>query len=388
MIYLSLIIGITILYLFLALTIKKQNFTSPLFINNITWLIVAIFGVLFHDLLYSFTIEIFILWLSWIFITNNFFLLFTIKGNCSPFIFSKSKDIKLPNYWPLLAIASLFLIKNIIDVGFSSSLPFLLNLRLANLNKDGPFLFSFMLKIYPLIFSLFLYEVLLNNNKLNLLFLTITMIFYTLIISGKLNIITPIISFIFIRSLSSKIKWSKIFIYFFSALTLMLILHFNRSNSSDTKSILQMLTIYIYSPIIALGEITPYSSSNFGESSLRFFYALLYKTNLSDIEPINVVLDYVYIPKPTNVYTVMYPFYIDFGITGIIFGALIYGALFSFLYNSYIRGKTIFLLIYVALITTLITSFFSEQIAHNFSEKLQTIIWITIIGFLYEKRKN
>lgn len=385
MIYLFLMIFITTAYLLLAIFYKKQNFTSPLFINNIVWFFVAIFGLFFYKMLFPLTIEVFITWLIWIFITNNLFLILTIN---SRYIERKIYNKKLPNYWPIIIIISLFFIKDILKVGLSTPLPFLLNLRLTNISGEGPPLFLLITKLYPLIFSLFLLESLINTNKKNLIALIFIMGLYALMVAGKFTIIFPIISYLIVRNRDKKISFSKLLLISLLVFIIVLAFHFFRMSKNDQTSILEMLAIYIYSPLIALGEITTNSEGIFGENIFRFFYALTYKLNLSNIEPTNTILEYHYVPIPTNVYTVMYPFYKDLNILGVIMGSLFYGLFFSIVYNGYFRKKIYLQLIYAALIPILMTSFFAEQFFTGFSEKLQTIIYCIIIGWAYEKRKN
>ena len=88
-------------------------------------------------------------------------------------------------------------------------------------------------------------------------------------------------------------------------------------------SIADVLGIYIYSPLVALGLLE--NTIHFGEYTFRIFYAVSYYFGFSELPPQETILDYVNVPFPTNVYTVMQPFYSDFGLLGVFLGAIFYG---------------------------------------------------------------
>ncbi len=388
MIYLLLMLVFLMLFLSVAIFVKKQNYTSPLFINNTVWLIVVIIGFLVYDQYFQLTINIFFLWLLWMIGTNIPFLLLTYPGNL---ILNNTRNhhIKpLPSYWPIALILGIFLTKDILIVGFSGDNPFLLNLRLTDIHGGGPILFSIMARLYPLVFALFLFETLLNNNNRNKILIYLLMFLYVFKTAGKFAIITPIISYVFIIASSKKIKFKKLFFLTAIVISIMLVLHFYRQATNDTTSLTKVLATYIYSPLIALGEVEPSSNILFGERVFRFIYAFAYSMHISDIKPIDTVLEYSHIPSPVNVYTAIFPYFKDFQELGVIIGATFYGLYFSLLYNGYAKKNLQCLLLYAGTIPILITSFFAEQFFSSLSFVFQLMFYIIIIGYFYEKRKN
>ena len=104
--------------------------------------------------------------------------------------------------------------------------------------------------------------------------------------------------------------------------------------------------------------------------------------------PVNTVLDYAYVPFPTNVYTVIQPFYFDFGLYGVFYGALFYGTFYSLIYFKLKQEGSIFLVIYALFSVSLLSSFLGETLLTNFALTLY-LIGIALLfwkGLVIEKR--
>ena len=112
----------------------------------------------------------------------------------------------------------------------------------------------------------------------------------------------------------------------------MMFMHFFRASSDDSTTLYQVISIYLYSPIVALGNLSP-STEFFGMETFRFFYALFYSFSISNIEPIKVISEYVNIPFPTNVYTIMRPYYNDFGLFGVFLGSIFFSLFFGYIFK-------------------------------------------------------
>lgn len=144
---------------------------------------------------------------------------------------------------------------------------------------------------------------------------------------------------------------------------------------NDHSTFLSILGLYIYSPIIALGQLNEVNSSHFGVYTFRFIYAITNKIGLIKELPVNTILDYSYVPVPTNVYTVLQPFYQDFGYTGIIFGTVLYGLVYVSLYTAGVRGNnTQALLIYALFSVSSATAFFAETLVTNLAGNVKLVL--------------
>ncbi|HRI20241.1 MAG TPA: O-antigen polymerase [Panacibacter sp.] len=128
--------------------------------------------------------------------------------------------------------------------------------------------------------------------------------------------------------------------------------------------------IYAFNSIIKSGFTLDH-----GENSFRFFIALFHTLGLSDKEPVDLVMPFVYTPIASNVYSVYYVYIKDFWYFGLLFMSL-----WSYIHTwLYYRAKHNFLYMYVyaLLLYPLITSFFQDQ----YISLLST--WIQYVAFGY-----
>ena len=125
---------------------------------------------------------------------------------------------------------------------------------------------------------------------------------------------------------------------------------------------------------------------NFGEHVFRFFYAVGHSLGLC-AEPAKILSDFVYIPEMANTYSVLYPFYIDFGNVGVLLFSLLYGAFYGFLYKKSLGGNKMLLILYAIFFILLLLEFFAEQIFTNLSMTIQYIVF-AVIPFMIGKEKN
>ncbi|HGA3342800.1 TPA: O-antigen polymerase [Enterobacter roggenkampii] len=151
-------------------------------------------------------------------------------------------------------------------------------------------------------------------------------------------------------------------------------------SSNDNATVSSVLGLYIYSPLLALGQLADLNNNNgAGEYTFRFIFALLYKLGLSSTEPVKTILEYVNVPVPTNVFTVMQPFYQDYSLYGVAFGAIFYGIIYSLVYFFAKQGNPVALLIYSVLAVGIFTSFFAETLITNFAGNMKLIICVFIL---------
>ena len=95
-----------------------------------------------------------------------------------------------------------------------------------------------------------------------------------------------------------------------------------------------MLSLYLTSSIVAFDYfVEPSSAISFGENTLRFIYAVGHSLGISDA-PIQTILEFVGVPFPTNTYTLMYPFYKDFGLL-----VSLYSLLFMVVFTDFYTRK-------------------------------------------------
>ena len=94
---------------------------------------------------------------------------------------------------------------------------------------------------------------------------------------------------------------------------------------SDSMSIIDFLGIYFTSPPIAFGHLRPTISQYLCPESLWTVYSYIGKFFNGVTVEHDAFSEFVFVPVPTNVYTIMKPFYQDGGGLCVAFFALLYG---------------------------------------------------------------
>lgn len=158
-------------------------------------------------------------------------------------------------------------------------------------------------------------------------------------------------------------------------------------DGGDQVGIADTLSLYTTSAMVCFDYYAvPSSSLNFGEHVFRFFYAVGHSLGLC-AEPAKILSDFVYIPEMANTYSVLYPFYIDFGNVGVFLFSLLYGAFYGFLYKKSRGDNKMLLIIYAIFFVLMLLEFFAEQIFTNLSMTIQYVIF-AVIPFMIGKEKN
>lgn len=385
------ILGLVIILFFISIAwYLKASLFSPLVLNSIGWLIAFLSGTFFHNEYYPITEDVFIAWFIWFCISSVIFTMLLPPAKGWRYTLDKLNKYKVSfGYQWLVVMLSFWLAWEIWIVGSTGPEHFFLNLRLASNGLDGFGSLGLVARLYPVVFALFIIEWILlskNRNKIRLLLL-FWMLLYAIGTMGKFTFLTPILIIAFSLSLHNKIPLHKMMVFGGASLIVMIALHFIRSGSFTVKDLGQFISVYTYSPIVALGYLENNESMIFGENTFRFYYAVAHSLGQS-MPPAEVILDYVEIPELTNVYTGLFPYYYDFGMVGIVLFSLIIGLLFGLLYYTAGRGGLLALFSYGALIVCLLSMFFNDLFFAGVSGHLQVIIIICIIVFLGLRKEH
>ena len=158
--------------------------------------------------------------------------------------------------------------------------------------------------------------------------------------------------------------------------------HKDSVSSEDQKE--DFLVLYALSSMSAFDTLEPCSSEHWGENVFRIYYAVTYKLGLSDIEPIDPILKFIYKPIATNTYTGMYPFYKDFGKTGIAIFGLILGIFYGFLFRKAQKGSKYYLIIY-AYVSNMILMQYTGDVVFTGLASLVKYMILTALLFIPDK---
>ena len=151
-------------------------------------------------------------------------------------------------------------------------------------------------------------------------------------------------------------------------------------NISEAKG--TVVSLYILGNFFAFDTLEPCTSLHWGENVFRAFYSMFYKLGLSDIESINPILEWVYKPIPTNTYTTLYPFYVDFGIWGILFFSIFLGFLYGYFFRKAQPGSKFHLLFYAVITGILVMQYAADQFFAIFAINLKVFILLFIPFFM------
>lgn len=210
---------------------------------------------------------------------------------------------------------------------------------------------------------------------------------------GKMTLFMYIFTSLYLLYEKGKISLKPIFfgsLFFIALVPLMYVLRGSSENETDAEVIGNLLIIYSVTAIIAFGQLSPCSSSQWGEVTLRFFYGILNSLGFNINTPPPIVQDFCLTPLPTNVYTVLSSYFKDFGFTGIFAFALIEGIIIGAIYKSSKTGNNLMTYLYAYIFTLLVTQFVDEQIFQGLSSIIQMVVLIFIchIKISYNKEKK
>jgi len=259
---------------------------------------------------------------------------------------------------------------------------------LSAIGAEGVATLGFVIvRSYPLIFTLFLFEHVYEHseNKHLRVLLWSYIILYAVATMSKLSLLTPVVAWVIIRGIKGRIGISRIALFATVTFASMIVLHFIRAGSHDEFTISNVLAIYIYSPLVGLGYIDVEPTLPLGAYLFRFLYAVGFRLGISP-PPVSTITSYVEVPEPTNAFTVMYPFYYDIGMFGVFFGAILYGIIFSCLYFLSVKGKRWALVLYSGYSICLVAQFIGELLIINFSGNLQ--VSILHDGYFYSSQEE
>lgn len=154
------------------------------------------------------------------------------------------------------------------------------------------------------------------------------------------------------------------------------------ADSEESMTFMDFFGMYVTSPMIAFEHLRETISSTFATNTLNDFYPQLLRFGIN-VDVIDRLQEFVYVPIPTNVYTIMQPFYNDFGSVGVAFFGFLYGSCFGFVYCRFREGSSIFKCFYTYLVEVIIIQFYNEnllQVFHLVFEAALIIIVLVELG--------
>lgn len=144
---------------------------------------------------------------------------------------------------------------------------------------------------------------------------------------------------------------------------------------SNIDSFFKNIRGYTVAPFLAFSDLIETGSAlGWGENTFRFFISLIYASGLSDVEPVNLIRDYAFVPDPTNVYTVYEVYFRDFSYFGMLV-PMLFLLLHAFMYRRARFLGGIWIFFYAASVYPLMMQFFQDQYFSLLSMWFQLGFW-------------
>lgn len=203
-------------------------------------------------------------------------------------------------------------------------------------------------------------------SKLQLAYIFILNIAFEIARMEKSGILIMILGILYVLYVRKVIKVRSIFVTLLGTIVLFYFFNMSKEKSDTTNvtSFIDFFGIYVTSPIVAFDYLHPDLSGNFGENTFNIIYPYLNMLGCN-FQYTDRLQEFVFVPVITNVYTIMQPFYNDFGVIGIPYFGIMYGALFGWVYRRSREGNPVYICIYTYLVEVILIQFYNENLLQN-----------------------
>lgn len=151
------------------------------------------------------------------------------------------------------------------------------------------------------------------------------------------------------------------------------------SDYSKNETITDFIAMYILSPPVALCQLMPDTTPQFGTNTFGTIYHFMIRFGVNDVVEKLKTQGFVMVPIPTNVYTIFQPFFIDFGYKGIAFFAALYGIICGWLYRLYKNSNNVGCCLYTFMIYALVLQFYQENIFLSLATVIEFVIFVYLM---------
>ena len=146
----------------------------------------------------------------------------------------------------------------------------------------------------------------------------------------------------------------------------------------EAMTFLDFFAIYVLSPSVAFERVTEDLSTQFGSHTFQTVY--LFLNRFGGEYEVNIKLqEFVWVPLPTNVYTVFQPFFQDFSYAGVALFAMVYGLYSGYTYRLMRNGSGVGKCLYAFMVYVLALQFFQENVLMSIVTFIQFIFFVVLI---------
>ena len=217
--------------------------------------------------------------------------------------------------------------------------------------------------------------------------LTFSSLIILMCLGNKGGIAGPAFAVLFMQYFYGKLNWKKIVVFLLIVIGLMTAMVLIRADAGGV-TLADYIIIYTLSPLPAFDMLLNHDltvlPATVGTATFGSFFKVLHALGLDASVVPFVPPDWAYVPLPTNVFTHMYSFYLDFGYGGIMAFAIFFGSAWGILYNLMKRHIRLFVTVYALFFHSLLLSFFADFVFTFMSLSIQ---YLFIVHLLYLRFK-
>lgn len=291
-------------------------------------------------------------------------------------------------YYLSLCTLPLLIFAVVIVVARSGGNPFSA-LRDANVSEDNGIRTTGFFVLFWMVSYIMELQVMSRDNIGRVVLLFLINLFYAFISMGKMNFMILFIATAIILTRSKILKLWHLAIGAVLMLFLFVGIQTIRGSYTTPK---RFAALYLTSSLGNLNtNLQPESAEHFGENTFRLFYAVNSALDANSPKPIDPILEFKRVKVGefvfgSNTYTTLYPFYKDFGKTGVMVFACVLGLLFGYLFKTSEDGSNFSMVLYSLLSGTIVMQFIGDTFFTVLSQNIQYLV-AALLPFIISKYK-
>ncbi len=150
------------------------------------------------------------------------------------------------------------------------------------------------------------------------------------------------------------------------------------ADPNDAMTFLDFFAIYVMSPAAAFELVEEDLTPQWGSHTFQTVYLFLNRWG-GDYEVNTKLQAFVWVPLPTNVYTIFQPFFEDFKYKGVAFFAFFYGVLCGWAYRMMRNGDGFGKCIYAFVVYVLVLQFYQENVMMSIVSVIQFLFFTWLV---------
>jgi oligosaccharide repeat unit polymerase len=362
---------------------------SPWSITIVIWAVILGFYYLLDNTLYPITSQFFyclIIWLP-IFVLCSFLTYNAFPGKepggaeTEPFYFNKTV---FNLFFVLTLVITPLYVKSVLEVVLMFGTDDIMNnvrtLAIYGDGKGGILNYSMVINQTLLVVALWAHP---KIPMWKVVILAIACIMNSLAIMEKGTMFFVFVSIAFVLFEKRVITLRSILV--FSAIVLVVFYLFNLgraekdSEYQKEETLLDFVVMYALSPPVAFCQLMKDVTPQFGTNTFNTIYLFLARWGAGDIIVKQKLQQFVWVPIPTNVYTMFQPFFMDFGYRGVAFFAWAYGCASGVVYRLHRNRKFIGSGLYTYMVYALVLQFYQDNLIFSLVFLIQFTFFLVLI---------